>query len=121
MDRSLLSSSETRFCSSSTLASDPAINAGNGRRLVIKVKAVEHNHYVGGRNGTHDVQPSSQQLVFIGEFFVRQQQLLVQFGLCGRASLKRGSISFMCKDSRRVIFTRLSFNYSTRISGTGDK
>ena len=73
-----------------------------------------------GEKGTFAVQLSLQLLVLVGELFVRQQQLMVQLGPFGYARLERGSVSIACEDSRRVIFTRPSFNYSTRISGTVD-
>ena len=73
-----------------------------------------------GKKGTFVVQLSLQLLVLVGQRLVHQQKLMVQLGPLGRASLKRGSVSIICEDSRRVIFTRPSFNYSTRISGTGD-
>ena len=38
----------------------------------------------------------------------------------GDARLKRASVRVVGEDSRRVIFTRPSFDYSTLISGTGD-
>ena len=61
----------------SALASDPAVYVGKWKEVRYKGKAVEHNRYVGGRNVTHDVQPSSQQLVLVRKFLVRQQQLTV--------------------------------------------
>ena len=74
-----------------------------------------------GDSGTFAVQLCLQQLVFVGQLFVCQQVLMVQLGPFVRARLKRASVSVIYEDSRRVIFTRPSFNYSTRISGTGDK
>ena len=46
---------------------------------------MKHNRYVGGWKLTHDVKPSSKQLVLVGEFLVCQQQLAVQLGPFGRA------------------------------------
>ena len=71
-----------------------------------------------GEKDTFAIQLSLQLLVFVGELFVRQQDLMVQLGPFGRAGLKGGSVSIISEDSRRVIFTRPSFNYSIRISGT---
>ena len=73
-----------------------------------------------GESDTFVVQLGLQQLVFVFKLFVRQEELLVQLGPFVRAGLKRASVSVIREDSRRVIFTRPSFNYSTRISGTGD-
>ena len=73
-----------------------------------------------GESGTFAVQLCLQQLVLVFERLVCQQELVVQLGPLGRARLKRASLSVIGEDSRRVIFTRPSFNYSTRISGTGD-
>ena len=73
-----------------------------------------------GKKGTFVVQLSLQRLLLIFERLVRQQELVVKLGPLGRASLERGNVSVIHEDSRRVIFTRPSFNYSTRISGTGD-
>ena len=73
-----------------------------------------------GENDTFAVQLCLQQLVFVGELFVCQQELVVQLGPCVRARLEKANVSVIGEDSRRAIFTRPSFNYSTRISGTGD-
>ena len=73
-----------------------------------------------GEKDTFAVQLSLQLLVLVGELLVRQQKFVVQLSPFGRASLERGNVSVIYEDSCRVIFTRPSFNYSTRISGTGD-
>ena len=73
-----------------------------------------------GEKGTFAVQLSLQLLVLVGELPVCQQKFVVQLSPFGRARLERGSVSIICEDSHRVIFTRPSSNYSTRISGTGD-
>ena len=61
-----------------------------------------------------------QQFIFILEALVCQKELVVQLIAFGDARLKRAGVSVVGEDSRRVIFTRPSFDYSTRISGTGD-
>ena len=71
--------------------------------------------------GTFAAQLCLQQFVFVLECLVCQQELVVQLIPLGNARLKGASVSVIGGDSRRVIFTRPSFNYSTRISGTGDK
>ena len=102
------------------MASDPAVYVGKRKEVGYEIRAVEYNGYVGGRSGTLAVQLGLQQLVFVGERLVRQQKFVVQLSSFGRASLERGNVSVIYEDSRRVIFTRPSFNYSIRISGTGD-
>ena len=98
----------------------PGCSCRQRKKVSFKVRAVEHNHYVGGKIGTHEVQPGSQQLVFILEGLVLHQELVVHLITLSDARLKRASVSIVGEDSRRVIFTRPSFDYSTRISGTGD-
>ena len=73
------------------MASDPAVYVGRREVVRYKAKAMKDNRYVGRRKVTHDVQPSSQQLVLIRKFLMRQQQLTVQLGPFGCARLKRGS------------------------------
>ena len=66
-----------------------------------------------GESDTFVVQLGLQQLVFVGKLFVRQQELVVQLGPFVCAGLERACVSVIGEDSRRVIFTRSSFNYST--------
>ena len=70
--------------------------------------------------GTFAAQLCLQQFVFVLKGLVRQQEFVVHLILLGDARLKRASVRVVGEDSRRVIFTRPSFDYSTRISGTGD-
>ena len=77
--------------------------------------------YVGRSRGTYRAQLGSQQFVFVGEIFVLQQELAVHLSAFGYASLERGGVSLIGEDSRRVILTQPSLNYSTGISGTGDR
>ena len=58
-----------------------------------------------GEKDTFAVQLSLQLLVLVEELFVRQQEFVVQLSPFGRARLERGSVSIICEDSRRVIFT----------------
>ena len=50
-------------------------------------------------------QLGSQQLVFIGEVLVIQQELAVHLGALRNANLERGSVRFVGEDSSRVILT----------------
>ena len=81
---------------------------------------MKYNCYVGPEVGTFATQLCLQQFVFVFKSFMCQQKLVVHLIAFGGARLKRASVSDVGKDSRRVILTRPSFNYSTRISGTGD-
>ena len=65
----------------------------------------EDDCYVGGEKDTFAVQLGLQLLVLVGEFPVHQEKFVVQLSPFGRARLERGSVSIICEDSRRVIFT----------------
>ena len=69
---------------------------------------------------TFALQLGLQLLILVGELLVLQEKFVVQPSPGSGAILERGNVSVICEDSRRVIFTRPSTNYSTRISGTGD-
>ena len=73
-----------------------------------------------GEKCTFVLQLGLQLLVPVGELPVLQEKFVVQPSPGSGALLERGNISVIDKDSRRVIFTRPSTNYPTRISGTGD-
>ena len=73
-----------------------------------------------GEKHTFALQLGLQLLVLITELPMLQEEFLIQLGSGIGAKLERRNISIICEDSRRVIFTRSSTNYSTRISGTGD-
>ena len=74
---------------------------------------MQHDYYVGPEFGTFAAQLCLQQFVFVFKSFVRQQELVVHLIALGGARLKRASVSVVGEDSRRVIFTRPSFDYST--------
>ena len=81
---------------------------------------MRYSCYVGPDAGTFATQLCLQQFVFVFKSFMRQQELVVHLIALSDARLKRASVSIVGEDSRRVISTRPSFDYSTRISGTGD-